>query len=167
MKVVSYFCTNCNYRFESEKEYEEHLQYCQKPYPVKGIFLYKCTDKEENPFIQIVYYNNAILYGKNTIQLVKNSRYIEPIKIDKLHLEEFHHIGDGDYFGVYTTDFSDEHEQECIKKLLEYYKETIISYIESMEKNLKDWKEYLKDYDNKKPEVNINKECKMIFEEFD
>ena len=124
MKVVSYVCDKCKRSFNDEKDYKEHIEYCQKSFPIKGIFIERfliCENGRQELGIEIKYYKNAILIDKDTICLVPQSRYADDVfttKLNQLFLDKISTYDEGEYFGIYTTNFSKEYEDECIEKLL-------------------------------------------------
>ena len=165
MKVVSYICDKCKRSFNNENDYNEHIECCQKSFPIKGIFVERRFLKNENEDQQLTiiinHYKNAVLIDKNMICLVPDSRYRECVFTTNLNLLFLYKIttyDEGEYFGIYTTNFSEEYENECIEKILKKLKE---DHLESLESYKKDIERNVKIIDDKKYKIDRDEECRV------
>lgn len=150
-----FMCDKCGKTFYDNNDCKDHEKNCQKLFPIKGILIGK--DINEKTKIKIVEYPKAILISDKKINLLPNSRYVEPIEIKNLHLDDIYE--NEDCYGIYTANFDMEYEKECLNKLISYRKESLktdfINRIQKLEKNLKD-------IEKEKFEIILNKYYNLI-----
>lgn len=165
---TKFVCEKCNKCFETENECIEHEKICclKESLPIKGIFI--GTDNDENFEIYIMEYPTATLFEKNKIKLVGESYHFIPFEISKLNLEEIYEYNYAS-LGIFTTNFSKEHEEECIDKLIKRNKEIFKDYLEASIKNAKEKLEKLKNTEYKIDEIKIErkKDCHQVISDFE
>ena len=164
-----FYCEKCGQNYFNEEECVEHEKYCGKKYPVKCIVIENMLlNENENITFNVFAYPNAVLIGKDRVKLIPNSYHVEPVEINQLFLDEVRMFDE--YIGMYTTNFSDEYEQECINKILEYRKNDLQNelkdYKESIELNIKNIERNLENI-NKSYVIKRNENCNQVIEERD
>lgn len=127
-----FVCDRCGKRFEDKEECLKHEQECFKEFPLKAIFFEDILNQSDDKLeICIFEYPKCYIENNKVIFFTKSYEYALPPSVSQLFLENIKHIKPGIYC-IYTTDFSEEHEKECIEKLLnkrkEIYKEELENY---------------------------------------
>ena len=158
-----FYCEKCNATFDSEKECMEHEEYCQKSLPVKCILIdnYFWEDNDKIN-INIMEYSTAVLVGKDKIKLVATSYHFLPFKIDLLHLDKIYEFKEN--IGIFTTNFNEKYEKECIEKLIQKRKEVLKKRLEDY---IKETEDKLKKLDTKESEIFRDKNCRQIISDFE
>lgn len=165
-------CEKCGIWFRDSNDCKQHELKCQQLFPIKGIFIsLSPIDKNEKIDINILEYPNACLEGKDEVKLF-SSYHLNSIPLNVLHLDKVHVVNyewQGDYLdtvGIYTTDFSKEHEDKCIQELLKYRKEHLLKqYAEAM----KFWQQNIKQLErniwtNDTLNIQRQKDSKICYE---
>lgn len=135
MKQI-FSCEKCGNTFDFKDECIEHEGYCQKNIPTKGIFMENYFDfSDDFKFdIHIMEYPNAVLFGKDKINLNANDHHFISADINLLHLDKVWTYGNT--LGIFTTNFDKVYEKECIRKLVEKRKENINKYYDRVSKSI-------------------------------
>ena len=131
-----FVCDQCGGRFQNQEECLKHEQECYKEFPLKAIFFEDILNQSDDKLeICIWEYPKCYIENDKVIFFKKSYKHAFPPSISRLFLENIKHFkpfNDTEIYCIYTTDFSKEHEKECIEKLLnkrkEIYKEELENY---------------------------------------
>lgn len=140
-------CQKCRQIFSDKNSCSIHEQICQSKIPIRAFVININT--EQNLQIEIHDYPDAYLLDQECIKLFND--YCAP-KINKNFLEKIHRCGyeyEGDYCTkvvIYSNNFNEDHQNECIEKLLKFKRQKLI---EQRETRLKDIDNNIRFIDNR------------------
>lgn len=152
MKKV-YYCEYCNEEFKHESDCSKHEETCNaQNIPIKIIVLNSDTT------IEIYEYPSAKI--RNTeIKFVDPSYHFNFVKLRLFNLDHVRKLEDGDYC-IYTTNFTESYETDCIQRLIEAKREKYDKILNNIAKQL----ESLTDLE-KNPIINRNTNCSHAVED--
>lgn len=118
-------CEDCGKIFNNKEDCLKHEKECFKEFPLKVIFFdneYNLEKEEyEDVEIYVLEYPKCFIRDGLVYFFSGSAEYDLPPTVFQLSLEEIRI--DKARYSIFTTDFSEKHEKECIEKLLNERKE--------------------------------------------